>query len=88
MRYMFLVYQSRIQTDNRTFGELFYACCDEVKDISFMEALYRILTLATDWLRKTGNFCEKTAAALIDAIINAAWMNVGLSKNNLGFTNV
>jgi len=88
MRYMFLTYQSRIQTDQRTFGELFYSCCDEVKDISFIEALHRILTLAVDWLRKTGSFCEKTAAALIDAIINMAWNNVGLSKNNLGFTNV
>lgn len=88
MRYMFLAYQSRIQTDYRTFGELFYACCDEVKDISFIEALHRILTLAADWLRKTGSFCEKTAAALIDAIISTAWNNVGLSKNNLGFTNV
>jgi hypothetical protein len=85
---MFLAYQSRIQTDHRTFGELFYACCDEVKDISFIEALNRILTLAAEWLRKTGNFCEKTAAALIDAIINTAWNKVGLSKNNLGFTNV
>jgi hypothetical protein len=46
---------------------LFYACCDEVKDISFIEALYRILTLAADQLRKLGTFCEKTAAAFFDA---------------------
>ena len=88
MRYMFLSYQSRMQTDRRTFGDLFYACCDEVKDISFIESLHRILTLAADWLRNTGNFCEKTAKALIDAIIQAALMNVGLSKNKLRFINV
>jgi hypothetical protein len=35
MRYMFLVYQWRIETDHRTLGDLFYACCDEVADISF-----------------------------------------------------
>ena len=46
MRYMFLAYQNRIKTDNRTFDELFYACCDEVSDISFVESLYRIMTLA------------------------------------------
>ena len=46
MRYMFLAYQHRIETDQRTFGELFYACCDELTDISFVEALYRILNLA------------------------------------------
>ncbi|THB79951.1 MAG: hypothetical protein D3926_09630 [Desulfobacteraceae bacterium] len=35
MRYMFLAYQNQIETDDRTFGELFYACCQEVSDISF-----------------------------------------------------
>ena len=84
MRYMFLAYQSRMQTDHRTFGELFYACCDEVKDISFIEALHRILILAADCLGKAGNYCEKTAATLLDVIIETAWKNVGLSKNNLG----
>lgn len=50
MRYMFPAYQCRMQTDRRTFGDLFHACCDEVADISFLEALYRILTPATDRL--------------------------------------
>ena len=27
MRYMFLAYQCRIETDHRTFGDLFYCCC-------------------------------------------------------------
>ena len=83
MRYMFLAYQCRVETDHRTFGELFYLCCDEVSDISFIEALYRILTLATDQLRNLGNFCEKTASAFFDAIMNTALQCVGLSKNNL-----
>jgi hypothetical protein len=39
MRYMFLAYQCRLETDHRTFGDLFYACCDELSDISFVEAL-------------------------------------------------
>ncbi len=84
MRYMFLAYQSRMQTDHRTFGELFYACCDEVKDISFLEALHRILMLAADCLGNAGSYCEKTAVALLDAIIETAWKNVGLSKSNFG----
>jgi hypothetical protein len=66
MRYMFLAYQCRIETDHRTFGDLFYACCDEVADISFLEALCRILTLAADRLKQLGTFCEKTAAAFFD----------------------
>ncbi|MDF1591852.1 MAG: transposase [Desulfobacterales bacterium] len=83
MRYMFLAYQCRVETDHRTFGDLFYFCCDEVSDISFIEALYRILTLAADQLKSIGNFCEKTASAYFDAILNTALQCVGLSKNNL-----
>jgi len=83
MRYMFLTYRCRIETDHRTFGDLFYFCCDEVSDISFIEALYRILTLAADQLKNLGNFCEKTASAFFDAIIDTALQCVGLSKNNL-----
>jgi IS4 transposase len=60
MRYMFLAHQCRLETDDRTFGNLFYACCEELNDISFVEALYRILTLAADRLREIGSFCEKT----------------------------
>ena len=83
MRYMFLAYQCRMETDHRSFGELFYTCCDEVADISFMQALYRILTLAVDQLEQVGTFCEKTAAAFFDAIMNTALQCVGLSKNKL-----
>ena len=83
MRYMFLAYQCRMKTDHRTFGELFYACCDEVADISFMQAIYRILTLAVDRLKRLDAFCEKTATAFFDAVMNSALQCVGLSKNNL-----
>jgi hypothetical protein len=83
MRYMFLAYQCRIETDQRSFGDLFYACCEEMADISFMQALYRILTLAADQLKQMGTFCEKTATALFDAIMDNALQCVGLSKNNL-----
>jgi hypothetical protein len=83
MRYMFLAYQCRMETDHRTFGDLFYACCEEAVDISFMQALYRILTLAADPLKQLGAFCEKTAAAFFDAIMDTALQCVGLSKNKL-----
>jgi hypothetical protein len=82
MRYMFLAYQCRIETDQRTFGDLFYACCDEMADISFIEALYRIVTLAGERLREIGSYCEKTASAIFDAIIETALQYVGLSKSN------
>ncbi len=78
MRYMFLAYQHRIETDHRTFGELFYACCEEVSDISFVESLYRIMILAGDRLKRIGSYCEKTAATFFDAIMETALQCVGL----------
>jgi len=62
---------------------LFYACCDEIKDISFMEALYRLLTLALASIRKMGTFCDKTVQSFFDAIIDAALECVNMSKNKL-----
>jgi hypothetical protein len=82
MRYMFLAYQHRIEIDHRTFGELFYACCDELTDISFVEALYRILNLAGERIRELGIYCEKIAFAVFDTIMENALQYVGLSKNN------
>ena len=48
-----------------------------------MEALYRILTLVADQLRKRGPICEKTAAAFFDKIMETALQYIGLSKNKL-----
>ncbi len=85
MRYMFLAYQHRIETDHRTFGELFYACCEEVSDISFVESLYRIMVLAGDRLKRIGSYCEKTATTFFDAIMETALQCVGLlGKRKLG----
>jgi hypothetical protein len=83
MRYMFLVYQCRLESDHRTFGDLFYHCCNEIDDISFIEALYRVLSLAVDQIKNIGSFCEKTASAFFDAIMAIALRCVGLSKNKL-----
>ena len=78
MRYMFLAYQHRINTDHRTFGELFYACCEEVSDISFVESLYRIMVLAGSRLKASGSYCEKTATCFFNTIMQAALQSAGL----------
>ena len=83
MRYMFLAYRCRLETDDRTFGDLFYACCEELSDISFVEALYLILTLAADRLRELGDFCEKTAQTCFDTLLEIALSYVNLSKNKI-----
>ncbi len=83
MRYMFLAYQHRNSTDHRTFGDLFYACCDELRDINFIEALYRLLSLALNSIRTIGTYCEKSVQSFIDAIIDEALDCVNMSKSDL-----
>ncbi len=61
MRYMFIAYRVRLESDHRVFGDLFYAFCQELDDIGFVEAFHRIMTLAVEQLRQMGMFCERTA---------------------------
>ncbi len=58
--------------DHRTFGDLFYACCVEIHDITFMESVLRILSVATERLRQLGIFCEKTFEAFYYQALRAA----------------
>lgn len=82
MRYMFLAYQCRYLTDHRSFGDLFHACCEEVHDITFMEALLRILSIATDRMRQMGIYCGKTFQAFYYAALDAAITGFGISRNS------
>jgi len=69
MRYLFLSYRQRCETDDRTLGELFRAGCNEVRDISLLEALQRILTLVADALLRIELASEQFIQQLIDDIM-------------------
>jgi len=81
MRYMFLSYQCRVLTDHRSFGDLFHACCEEMQDITFMEALLRMISIATERMRQLGVYCEKTFQAFYYAAMDAAITCFSLSTN-------
>jgi hypothetical protein len=81
MRYMFLAYHCRLSTDQRSFGDLFHACCDEIRDISFLEALMRILTLAADRMRAIGSYCQKTFDAFFFVAMEITLNTLGIGKN-------
>ncbi len=72
MRYTFLSYEQRLHDDPRTFGEHFYAYCDEIKDITVLEALQRILTLAVNKLRHNIEVSEQVVLEMLDAFMGAA----------------
>jgi hypothetical protein len=71
-RYIFLAFEQRCHDDPRTLGSLFFACSDEMKDLSLVEALQRILSLAMEKIRSAGIVTEDVALALVDSIMAVA----------------
>jgi hypothetical protein len=69
MRYLFLSYRQRCETDDRTLGELFVARCDELRDITLLEALHRMVTLVANELRKIELTSEEFIQTIIDTIM-------------------
>jgi len=57
-RYIFLSVEQRCHSDQKTIGSLFFACSEEVKDLSLIEALQRLLTFVLDKVRMTTDFAE------------------------------
>ena len=78
VRYLFLSYRQRCDTDLRTIGALFRAGCDEIQDISLIQALQRILTIVAHALRNAEITSELFIQNLIDDI-----MGTVLEKLNL-----
>ena len=72
LRYTFLSYEQRMNNDPRSFGELFYACCDEIKDLSLLEALQRMITLAISKLRIYNDITEQFIQSMIDVLMGLA----------------
>jgi len=85
-RYIFLALEQRCHDDPRTIGSLFFACSEEIKDLSLFDALQRLLALAMEKVRSAGEFAEGVVVAMLDAIMCAAieFIQMGrrLSANN------
>ena len=54
-RYLVLEFERRNNTDDRTFGGMFYLFCDEVKDIDLMTALRQLMIFAFSLMSKNSN---------------------------------
>jgi hypothetical protein len=68
LRYMLLAIEERNEKDNRTIGELFFHCCDEMPDMCFSQVLGMIFEL----LRETLNdllLSDLQIEAIIDSFI-------------------
>ena len=71
-RYVFLAFEQRCHDDPRTLGSLFFACSDERRDLSLVEAMQRLLSLALDKVRAAGIIAEDAVLAILDAVMSLA----------------
>jgi len=69
-RYIILSLQSRCSKDQRTLGELFYVCCDELHDLSLIDALQRIFSLLRSALQDSFQATEAEVRKLISFLID------------------
>lgn len=71
-RYIFLTYEQRCHDDPRTLGSLFFACSDELQDLSLLEALERLLSLVLEKVRSAGIAAESVILAIVDSVMSTA----------------
>ncbi len=81
IRYNVLSLFQRENIDNRSFGDLFRICYEELANITFLDALKRIMELAMAMLRKAHNLSEKVIDSMLDAIMGEALIYFGLNNN-------
>jgi len=81
VRYNILSLFQRESIDQRSFGDLFRACKDELANITFLDALKRIMQLVMAVLYKTNNLSEKVINYLLDLIMGKAIAYFSLNNN-------
>ncbi|MDK2897375.1 MAG: hypothetical protein PWP04_1495 [Candidatus Atribacteria bacterium] len=76
IRYIMLAVIARRNTDPRTFGELFYTCCDEIQDMTLMEALTLLLELLKTTIKQIFVLPEEKVKELVAYFVNSlpAWL--------------
>jgi len=71
IRYIMLAVMVRKNDDERTFGDLFFYFSDEVRNISFFDALQLILSLLKDFLKDKFLISEEEVQKLLSEFINS-----------------
>jgi len=79
-RYNILSLFQRKSMDQRSFGDLFRACNEELANINFLDALTRIMQLAMLTLRKAHKLSERVINSMLDLIMGQALIYFGLSN--------
>jgi len=78
-RYNILTWFQRQRADQRSFGDLFRFCNEEMENINFIDALKRIIQLAMAAILSAKAASEKLVQAMMEAVMGAAIIYFGLS---------
>ncbi|MBF0467049.1 MAG: transposase [Nitrospirae bacterium] len=70
-RYIMLAMEERNNEDDRTFGNLFYLYCDEIRDIQFSTAIQLLLKMLVEHLRKNQISTDDAIHTLLSNFISA-----------------
>ncbi len=70
----------RESIDQRSFGDLFRACNEELANITFIDALRRIMQLVMNTLRNTHNLSERVINSMLDLTLGKAITYFGLNN--------
>lgn len=70
-RYVMLAYLNRVQTDERTLGELFFRSCEELADITLQEAFQLLIKVFAEYVLEKQRLAEEDLEALFETFLLA-----------------
>ena len=82
LRYMFITVCQRDSTDSKTFGGMFYDMIDEMKDITLVDSLLRIVDIVADNMKTALNETDQFVDRMIDLFIEVIADKYGIWLRN------
>lgn len=80
LRYIFLTVEQRNSADDKTFGGVFLELVEEMKDITVMDALNRIMLLAFEKIKELNYVSKEIAEKILDVFMGIALENYKLKR--------
>ncbi len=79
MRYNLLSYQQRMNADLRSYSDVFREFFDELSNLSFIDALSRILAAVMEQIRKSTQISECIVSTILDIVMSSTvrYFNLG-----------
>ena len=70
-RFMMLAYLNRLDVDERTAGELFYSVCDELADITLLEAFELLIRVWVAYVSERLCLSEEDLSAMLEVFMTS-----------------